>query len=39
MNDEDVPWGDLKGGYGHVYDPRPALTAIEAGAGGWDELW
>jgi hypothetical protein len=34
-----IPWAELEGGYRTPYDPRPALAALEAGQGDWDELW
>ena len=34
-----IPWAELDGGYRTPYDPRPALAALEAGQGDWDELW
>ena len=41
MPDENfqIPWAELEGGYRLPYDPRPALLAVEAGTGPWDELW
>lgn len=34
-------WAQLQGGYGHAYDPRPALARLAEGdaATAWDELW
>ncbi|RJF80475.1 hypothetical protein D3874_25410 [Oleomonas cavernae] len=43
MLDLESPiWETLEGGYRVVYDPRPALLALERGenvAAAWDELW
>lgn len=39
---EDKRWTELLGGYRVAYDPRPALTRLEAGRnmdGVWSELW
>lgn len=38
MANDDIPWDELTGGYRIPYDPRPALAAIEAGTGSWDDL-
>ncbi|MBV8909002.1 MAG: hypothetical protein JOZ20_08385 [Sphingomonas sp.] len=39
MPDDKIPWDQLTSGYKLRYDPRPALAAIEAGAGSWDDLF
>ena len=39
MTDDDSRWQTLEGGYRTVYDPRPALQALELGEDRWDELW
>ena len=39
---DDPRWEGLTGGYRLLYDPRPALRALEADANRkdlWDELW
>lgn len=38
----DPKWTSLAGGYGDLYDPRPALSKIAAGvavSSVWEELW
>jgi hypothetical protein len=39
MTNDAIAWDTLIGGYRVAYDPRPALAAIEAGHGSWQELW
>ena len=39
MPDDQIPWHELTGGYKLPFDPRPAMAAIEAGAGSWGELF
>lgn len=37
---EDSRWVNLKGGYGVLYDPRPALQRLRDGdESAWEELW
>ena len=37
---DESRWGNLKGGYGVPYDPRPTLARLGQGdASAWDELW
>jgi len=36
---DDPKWKKLKGGYGELYDPTPALRRLEAGEDVWSELW
>lgn len=41
MNLDDPRWGELRGAYGRLHDPRPALARLERGESesAWSELW
>jgi len=35
----EIPWHELRGGYGITFDPRPLIASLAAGGGDWGELW
>ena len=40
LNIDEIPWGQLNGGYRVPYDPHSALAKLDKNSVGfWDELW